>query len=668
MNTHALSESAQTVEDFFKRAGIRLTIGAEPTFVPAHPKGAEWSYSALGPTKLGYARRLAGELLRIPSLHGGMVMLSPGKLYPGEVNPRWVLHILAPRKEIHGFSKKKTPPPSPIPPRRLLEGITAGLGLRGEWHSFRNNNRKNIASVLPLDFQEGRWITQRWPLADHECILLDTEGPAGLRLPLDRLPSNALKRALVVEWKKDRPSVFLPPLSQEGFLKLHRIIEDVAAGRVDYEGYLPEDERGIWTRISISADPGVLEINLPPSETWEEFSGWMHTIYRAAKRCGLHARKRPRGDHEQGTSGGCHLLLGGPKTDENPFFTRPAWIASLIRYFHAHPSLAYVFTGQYVGPWSQAPRVDESAKPLSDYEMACDALCHMKPGDRREDINSLLRHLMTDISGNTHRTEISFDKFWNSFMPSGCQGLLEFRAFESLPHAEWINAAALLLRAIAARTLNCPVNAPLQAFGMDLHDRWLLPHFLWKDVESVLSDLTQNGFSIPCDPFRAIWEWRFPRMLTCPASGLCIRRAAEPWPLLTENPPGDATTSRYVDTSMRRLEFSAPAGSEKEFRLLVQGRELPLRTNGGIVLAGLRYRHSRLQPCLHPHIPVHLPLRVALFHRKTGRCAGSWILRRGNTAFQPAPPRDTDKNSTSQCARRTDEIWTYDLRMGKNTP
>ncbi len=328
------------------------------------------------------------------------------------------------------------------------------------------------------------------------------------------------------------------------------------------QGYTPEDQAGKWITLGLAADPGVLEINLPACSSWHEYAEWIETVTASCEAAGLRSWKESAWDFPQGTGGGNHLLWGGPRLEVNPFFGRPAWLAAILRFWQHHPSLAYLFTGCYVGASSQAPRPDESARDLYDVEMAYTFLESLPEGDHRELINETLRHLQTDVTGNSHRSEMSFDKFWNTSWPSGALGLVEFRAIESLPRAEWMSSVALLWTCLAAHLLEAKTPRGLKRFGTRLHDEYLLPERLWSDLESVFTELEAAGVVLNRRIYREIWNWRFPTLLLWRKGDarLTVRRALESWPLLCETPVEGGTTSRFVDTSMQRLEFcSNPA-------------------------------------------------------------------------------------------------------------
>jgi uncharacterized protein (DUF2126 family) len=656
--------SARIVERL-DRAGVKLTIGGEPSYVPVNPEGPEWSITALGPTKLGYAYALAEALLRDVT-PGALLFYSPGKLYPGEVNPRWALQLVWNRdgNPIPGATHMLPGKQKQTFSLEALRGeILTRLKLRGKWTSASEEGQKRASAwVLPLDHDGERWQTERW--FDGKCMLLNASGPAGLRLPLAALPEAAKKRALVLEPKDDGLHIFFPPLLQINWLPLveavARALNHTGAGRCFYEGYVPGDEQRGWRSLGIAADPGVLEINLPPCESAAEYARWMEQLEQSGAEVGLRSHKQVSPEETLGTGGGNHLLFGGPSLEENAFFRNPRWVTSILRYWQRHPSLSYLFTGAYVGPSSQAPRPDESSGELYDLEMAYRFLESLPPGeDHRVLISDTLRHLHIDRSGNTHRSEASFDKFWNAGWDGGCRGLIEFRAIETLPHASWMSAVALLWKALAAMLLEQPHTDPLIDHADALHDAFFLPEPLWADFEQVLGDLRKARFAPDRAIFRAIWEYRFPQMLS--HRQLVVRKALEGWPLLCETPLEGGSTSRYVDTSMERLEFAASPAFAGKHRVFVQGRELPLGPlAGGKTGAGLRYRRSAWRPSLHPGLPPHMPLTVTIADRQ-GRPVSSFELHEGRRRFEKAATHP--ELIETPCRKMRPHMQTCDLRL-----
>ncbi|MEA3188538.1 MAG: hypothetical protein QOD99_2368 [Chthoniobacter sp.] len=653
--SESLAAIAEKATALLRRHRVQLTLGGEPSYVPVEPEGAEWSITALGPTKQRYAYALADELIQ-SSIPGAVVFFSPGKTYPGEVNPRWAIHLvwnrdgqpLAPTGgEITSASEIR---------RKLLRT----LKVPDHWMRARDVAKpRHEIWVLPLDHNGKKWRSEKWPLG-KKIDLLGSEGPAGLRLPLQLLPEKVAKRALTLEWKEGELRVFFPPLLQGAFASLLQLFNGCA--NIRFEGYVPGDDANTWSKLSLTPDPGVLEVNLPPCADAVEYFRWMQVLETCATTVGLRSFKQRNADETFGTGGGNHLLFGGPSLDANGFFKHPRWITSILRYWQRHPSLSYMFTGDYVGSSSQAPRPDESARELYDLEMAYRFLEALPAGkDNRYLISETLRHLHTDGSGNTHRSEISFDKFWNVSWEGGCRGLIEFRAVETMPNAAQMSAVAALWQALDAMLFEKTFTRPLIDHGDRVHDYFFLPSPLWSDFAEVLRDLREAGFTFDAEVFREIWRWRFPGMLAFENDGarLVIRKALESWPLLCETPLEGGSTSRFVDTSMERIEFLANKKFAACLRIFAQGCELPLteftRTSFG---AGLRYRRTALHPSLHPGIAPHMPLHLLL---KRGTKEWHYKLEADRRVFQPTHNRPPEERG--KCKKLKPALLTSDLRI-----
>jgi uncharacterized protein (DUF2126 family) len=244
----------------------------------------------------------------------------------------------------------------------------------------------------------------------------------------------------------------------------------------------------------------------------------------------------------------------------------------------------------------------------------------------------------------------------------GCRGLVEFRALESLPHAEWMSAVALLWHALAAFLIERPFAQPLVDFGDQLHDRFFLPSELWADFDLVLADLRDAGFVLPGDIFRQIAEWRFPVMLRYDEGGaqLTIRKAHEGWPLLCEQPLEGGNTSRFVDTSIERLELVANTAFAERCEIRVQGRLLPLeRFADGHFGIGLRYRRTALYPSLHPGIPPMMPLCLAVTRDGSTRV---FKLEQDRRRFEPTDD-DAPAPLPNPCRTLRAGLLTCDLRI-----
>ena len=689
---------AQRVQERLLEAGIQLTVGGEPTLVPLEPEGAEWTIAADGPTKLPLARRLA-QVFQRDVWPGGTLLYCPGKLYAGEVNPRWALRLLVRADGTPLATPLRSPspqaPPTPLKVEQAtawLEGLGQRLGVKLHPVGLRDpldGTRQAWAAPLTTSEippegapQEWTWEAGAWPLAEDLRQLSSAPGPAGLRLPLAHFPDDLPRQVLTLEVGDDGWELFLPPLLRVPLEALLQAVADGLEGLTEprLSGMLPSDCDDHWQVLGLTADPGVLEINLPVCHGWGDYALWLQRIEAAGQQVGLRTWKETAHGTQEGTGGGNHLLWGGASLATNPFFPRPAWLAGLLRYWQHHPSLAYLFSGSSVGPASQAPRPDEAAGSVFDLELAycqlerAEEQPSVEPwGDHRALIGETLRHLHADRSGNNHRSEISFDKFWNPGTPAGCLGLIEFRALESLPRLEWTQAIALLWSSLAVHLLT-PDHRPgrLRDWGPALHDRWLLPSQLWADLERVLADLAGGGLVLDAGPFRELWEWRFPPLLTwegaAEADGevprLELRPALEPWPLICDFPREGGFTSRFVDGSLRRFEVTANGAFRERCWLALQGRPLPLKADPSSLLA-VRYRLQQLYPCLHPGIPPHSPLRLLV-----GSRAGveAYALTANGERFQPVELNPSD-GSTPEAAgpawrgRETPHSVTLDLRL-----
>ena len=670
---HTFDEAAKAVTERFQRNKTKVTLGGEPSYIPNAPEGAEWIVAALGPTKLTYARAMADALVD-RELPGAIAFQAQGKFYPGEPNARWALHLIWNRsgKPLPG-SKAWQAHQKPRGPLDLAEArrtITHGLGVKNRWHQFQDENHPEAEYwALPVDHDGEKWISRPWGLSEEQLKLIGAEGPAGLRLPLHLLPENALKRAMVLEKNAGVVALFFPPLLQPAFLEMLEVVAPAVCvpqeGLFRFEGYTPDDEGKRWTKLSLTPDPGVLEINLPPCGTVQYYAWWLKKLHECAAEVGLRSFKStPSG--ELGTGGGNHLLFGGPSLEENAFFRNPRWVTAILRYWQQHPALSYLFTGCYVGPSSQAPRPDESARAHYDLEMAYRHLESLEQGhDHRYMISETLRHLHIDLSGNTHRSEVSFDKFWNLEWETGCRGLIEFRAIETLPHPAWMSAVALLWACLIARLHEPRKVHPLVVHGTRLHDHYFLPSGLWNDFELILKDLRRDGFKLNPEVYREIWNWRCPKSLEFEKdeARFTVRKALEGWPLLCETPMEGGSTSRFVDTSMERLELLGNDPFHKRYEIYAGGRQIPLADFGHDAhLAGLRYRATALHPSLHPGLPPHLPLYLTIVDKKTGKPLTAYKLEAGSREFVECPAREM-KLSRRPCRKLQEQSLTYDLRL-----
>jgi uncharacterized protein (DUF2126 family) len=635
----AIESLADEVEAKLEDTGLSITMGGEPTFIPEQPEGPEWNDAAMGPEKLGYARRVSARLLR-ELYPGALVMQVFGKQYPGEPLPRWVVLNISRKDGVAMWGHPELfllddeeGPHDTTAARKLVAAIASELDLREyvvpciEEGGPLDEPR---GWALPLDRREDDWVSDRWPhSADEPMVLFGGQSPIGLRLPLGSLEEDRLRRALTVEETRGALHVFIPPLEFDSFHALIRVIERAAVARrcraLVLCGYRPS-ETDDATLVGFAADPGVLEVNLPAARTWADYDQTLRAITAAAREEGLVTTRLHLNGGVQGTGGGAHVLFGGPTLDENPFFERPQLFSSMLRYWQRHPVLSYLFSGQYVGPGSQAPRADETLlSRLYEIETACLGVDKAKGAQDRGILDRTFRNLLTDAAGNTHLAEISIDKLWNFDSPTGLQGLVELRAFETMPRVEDQSLCALFVRAVIAMLAARPYTEPLLRHGAKLHDRFMLPAALDQDLNRVCADLVVAG--IPCERslFDAIFHTRFPVLGTIDLDGgeLIVRQALEPWPLMAEMGSG-GPTSRMVDNSTDRLQLSLSNRDLLEtHRVLVNGVSLRFFEIGDSVAAGVRYKAAAGWPALHPHVPIQSPLSIEVAERSGAVVAGA---------------------------------------------
>jgi len=543
-----------------------------------------------------------------------------------------------------------------------------------------------IGYVLPIarDASGTHWQTGAWFLRRERCYLLPGDSPLGLRLPLDSLPWAApadrpqlhapdpnqafeplppqatirqrlgasapgarssqaaraprtyesaewiARTAICAEPRHGVLYIFMPPTGHlEEYLELIAAVESTAASLsqpVILEGYEPPRDPRL-SNFRVTPDPGVIEVNIHPASCWDELVDRTTHLYSAARLAGLTSEKFMLDGRHTGTGGGNHFVLGGATTADSPFLRRPDLLRSLLAYWHNHPALSYLFSGLFIGPTSQAPRVDEARDDsLNELEIAFRQL--PPPGAECAPwlVDRLFRNLLIDVTGNTHRAEFCIDKLYSPDGPTGRLGLLELRAFEMPPHERMSLTQQLLLRSLVARFWRTPyAPAQLVRWGTELHDRFMLPHFIAQDFADVIAEQNAAGYPLRAEWFAPHMEFRFPKYGDFGARGveLELRQALEPWHVMGEEGAVGATT-RYVDSSLERVQIKATGLTSDRYVLSCNRRPIPLHATGtaGEFVAGVRYRAWQPASALHPTIGVHSPLTFDLFDTWMSRSLG----------------------------------------------
>jgi uncharacterized protein (DUF2126 family) len=377
--------------------------------------------------------------------------------------------------------------------------------------------------------------------------------------------------------------------------------------------------------LGVTPDPGVIEVNVHPAQSWGELEAIVGGIYEEARSTRLGTEKFMLDGRHVGTGGGNHVALGGPTAADSPFLRRPDLLKSLLGYWHNHPSLSFLFSGLFVGPTSQAPRVDQARDDsVHELELAFGEVERLAVRGNAPPwlVDRIFRNLLVDVTGNTHRAEFCIDKLYSPDGPTGRLGLVEMRAFEMPPHPEMSLVQQLLLRALVARFWERPYALPLARFGTQVHDRFLLPHFVRADFRDVLRETAEVGFALAPEWFDPHFEFRFPRLggVACDGVVLELRQAIEPWHVLGEEPGGGGTV-RFVDSSLERIQIEVCGWIESRYAVLCNGQRVPLHPTGtaGNAVAGVRYRAWQPPHCLHPTIPPDVPLQLDVVDLWAGR-------------------------------------------------
>jgi len=652
-----------------------LIAALEPA-VPARNKAAKKFIRRLA-ERLGLDRSLVLKAFEDPIYHLWQESTIPADVDPADLDPE--------RADLDDVGHRAN----------LAGVLDRGLG-------------KPAGYVLPLALSPSGWVSSGWRFRRDHLFLLPGSSALGLRLPLDRLPVEdevveavlpadtfvervplaplpgatpataighaTVNTALCVEVRDGVVHVFLPPVEDlDSYLSLITLVHDVAVTLdqpVRIEGYEPPVDPRL-KGFAVTPDPGVIEVNIHPVGDWAEAVEVTSELYRIAKECRLSAEKFDLDGHHTGTGGGNHITLGGPTAADSPMLRRPDLLQSLVTYWQHHPGLSYLFSGQFIGPTSQSPRVDEARHDtLDELEIAFEQLDRYQAEAREMPggmgytapwtVDRLLRNLLADLTGNTHRAEFCIDKLYPPQPVSRRLGLVELRGFEMPPHPDMSLVQQLLLRSLIARFWEQPYRGRLIRWGTRLHDQYLLPHFVAEDVADVCRELQEFGI-----PFRSEWldpfvEFRFPLVGEVEIDGIAmeLRRGLEPWNVLGEEMSAQGA-SRSVDASLERLQVELVGATEDRHVVTCNGVALNLHPAGpgGRMVGGVRYKAWDPPFSLHPTIPVSSPLVFDLIDTWADRSLGGCryhVAHPGGRSYEAFPV-----NANEAAARRGNRFWEF---------
>ncbi|TWO31096.1 transglutaminase family protein [Seonamhaeicola sediminis] len=579
---------------------------------------------------------------------------------------------------------------------------------------LKEGTTKPVGYVLPLNNSKGTWHSCEWTFRREHLFLLPGNSPVGLRLPLnsliqkpkqkefpvyqpdqfskqDKLPTYFetvekrftqqkkpskvnyfIRTALCIEIRDDKLHIFLPPLDAiEYYLDLVTAIEATSKALdipVVFEGYNPPFDNRLQS-LKITPDPGVIEVNVQPTENWSELTYNTLALYKHAKLSRLGTEKFMIDGKHTGTGGGNHVTIGGITPADSPLLRKPSLLRSLLTFWQHHPGLSYLFSGAFVGATSQAPRIDEARmENLYELEIAFSKI--PKNGEVPFWLTDrLFRHLLTDLTGNTHRAEFCIDKLYSPDSASGRLGILELRAFDMPPHAQMSLMQNLLVRTLVAWFWKKPYEHDLVRWGTELHDKFLIEHFVRKDINDVVNKLNKAGYPFKEDWFNPFFEFRFPLhgMVTINDIHIELRAAIEPWNVLGEEMSGGGT-ARYVDSSLERIQIKVSNFTNERYIVTCNGVKIPLKPTDvkGEFVAGIRYKAWNPYSALHPTIGVDAPLVfdvVDTWNRcSIGGCT-YFVAHPGGRSYESFPI-----NSLEAESRRINRFWNFNHTQGDIAP
>jgi uncharacterized protein (DUF2126 family)/transglutaminase-like putative cysteine protease len=634
----------------------------------------------------------------------GQLGLNPGYLIPAYEDP-WQALDMESRLPTN-LDPHATDLTQPSARNHLAKQLRSGFG-------------EIVGYVLPLKAGHAaapQWRSSRWPLRHDRLYLVGGDSALGYRLPLDSLPwlapedfevelpldpfaehaplpefpsvpkaatldpidetpsaREVIHAALVLQVRNGLLHVFMPPIaSLEAWLALVAILESCAGALalpIRLEGYAPPRDPRLLT-LSVTPDPGVIEVNIHPAADWSTLEERTRVLYEEARQTRLGSEKFMLDGRHTGTGGGNHVTLGGATAGDSPFLRRPDLLKSLITYWQQHPAMSYLFSGQFIGPTSQAPRVDEARNDnLYELEIAFQQMdAKLSPGKESSQpwlVDRLLRNLLIDLTGNTHRAEFCIDKLYAPDSATGRLGLVELRAFEMPPHYRMSLVQSLLLRALVARFWKTPYQGKLVYWGTALHDRFMLPYFIEQDMRDISRDLRAAGYTFDDGWFAPFIEFRFPRYGTVAYQGIQmeLRQAIEPWHVLGEE-MATGGMARYVDSSVERMQVKVNGMTNGRHLVACNGRPLPLHPTGvpGEFVAAVRFKAWAPPSALHPAIGIHSPLVFDVVDSWNDRSIGGCtyhVSHPGGRNYDTFPV-----NANEAEARRRARFWDHGHSAG----